>query len=100
MLPDALVQLLPVAAALDGLHHDVLGGEEGQVFADGAVNDLLVDVQTVGDILAQAQHGVRAEEALGQGNAAVGGVVERALEPLDARGHGGVGGVGHQIAAE
>ena len=94
------MQFLAVAAPLHRLHHDVFRGQEGQIFPDGPVHDLLVDVQPVGHVLAQPQHRIGAEEALRQGNAAVGGVVQRPFQPLNGGGHGGVGGVGHQIAAE
>ena len=100
MLPDLLVQLLAVAAPLHRLHHDVFRGQEGQIFPDGPVHDLLVDVQPVGHVLAQPQHRVGTEEALRQGDAAVGGVVQRPLHPLNGGGHRRVGGVRHQVAAE
>ena len=44
VLADLLMQFLAVAAPLHRLHHDVFRGQEGQIFPDGPVHDLLVDV--------------------------------------------------------
>ena len=92
--------LLPVGAALDGVHHQVFGGQEGQVFHQGPPDDLLVDPQAAGHVAGQAQHRVGAEEALRQGDPPVGGIVQGALQPLGGGGHGGVQGIRHQIAAQ
>ena len=48
---DVLVALLPVAALLDHGHDDVLGGHEGQLHADVALDDARVDDETLGDVL-------------------------------------------------
>ena len=86
-----LVQRLPVSAPLDGLHHEVFRGQEGQgIPVRRAAHDLLVDMEPGGDVLAQAQDGVGAQKALRHGDAAVGGVVQRALQPLNRGGHGGI----------
>ena len=97
---DKLVELLPVAAPLHGLHHQIFGGDEGEILVDRALNDLFVDADALRHVLHQAQDGVGAEEALGQRNAAVGGIVQRPLHPLDGGGHGSVEGVGHEIAGQ
>ena len=94
------MQLLPVAAPLDTLHHQVFGGHKGQIFPDGTVYDLLVDVETVGDVLGQSQHGIGTQEALRQGNPPVGGVVQSPLQPLGGGGHGGIQGIGHEIPGQ
>ena len=95
MFLDHLMGGLPANTALDGLHHQVLRGDEGQVFPAGPVHDLLVDMESVGDVLGQAQDGIGAQEALRHGDAAVGGVVQRPFQPLNGGGHRGVGGVEH-----
>ena len=94
------MELLPVAAALDGLHHQVLRGQEGHILPDGLVHHLFVDPQAVCNVLGQAQNGVGAQKALGHGQAAVGRVVQGALHPLDGGSHGSIHGVGHEIAAQ
>ena len=99
-LTDHLVQRLAVTAPLHGLHHEVFSGDKGEVLPHGAVHDLFVDVQAVGDVPGKAQNGIGAQEPLRHGDAAVGGVVQRALHPLYTGRHGGVHGVGHQVAAQ
>ena len=94
------MDLLAVATPLDGLHHQVLGGDEGQVLIYRAGDDLFIDADAVGDVLHQPQDGVAAQKALGQGDAAVGGIIQSALHPLDGGGHGGVHGIGHEIPGQ
>ena len=97
---DDLMELLAVAAPLHGLHHQVFGGHEGQVLPESAIHHRLVDPKARCYVLAQPQDGVGAEESLRQGDAAVGGVVQRALQPLGGGGHRGVHGIGHEVAAQ
>lgn len=83
---DLLVALLAVAAGLDDGHDNVLGRHEGELLRYPARNDGGVHDETLADVLEGGQEDVGGEERLGQGDTAVGGVVERALEPLDRRG--------------
>jgi len=100
VLAQTLVELLTVAALLHGLHHDVLAGHEGQLGHQAAAHDLRVDHDAVGDVEHDVQDGVGGEEALSHGNALVGAVVQRALEPLRAGGEAGVEHIHHQVAAQ
>ena len=84
------MQLLPVAAAFDGLHEQILRRNERQIFPHGLVHDLLVHPQSPAYILQQTQDRIGAEKALRQGQAAVGRVVQRALQPLGCSGKWGV----------
>ncbi len=84
------MKLLPVAAAFDGFHKQILRCNERQIFSHGLVHDLLVHPQSPAYILQQAQDSVRAEKALRQGQTAVGRVVQRALKPLGCSGKWGV----------
>ena len=43
--PDQLMQLLAVAAALDALHQEVFGGDEGEILPDAALDDLLIHAE-------------------------------------------------------
>ena len=83
---DLLVAVLSGTALLDHGHDDVLGGHEGQLAHDSALDDLRVDDKAVGDVDEGAEQDVCGEEGLGDGDSADGGVVQRALEPLDRRG--------------
>ena len=100
MLAQTLVQLLPVAALFHGLHHDVLAGHEGQLGHHAAAHHLGIHHQTVADVQQNVQNGIGRQEALGHGHALVGGVIQRALEPLGAGGEGRVQHVHHQIAGQ
>ena len=94
------MQRLPVAAALDGLHQQVLRGDKGQILPHGARDDLLVDAQPVRDVLGQTQNRVGAEKPLRHGDTAVGAVVQRPLQPLHAGRHRRVRGVRHQVTRQ
>ena len=94
------MELLTVAAPLDGLHHQILRGHEGQIFPDGPLYDLFVHMESVGDVLGKAQNGIGAEEALRQTDPPVGGVVQGPLQPLGGGGHGGIQGIRHQIPGQ
>ena len=87
---DHLMQLLTVSAAFDGLHQQIFRGDEGEVFPNGLADDRLIYNKSVGHILAETQDRIGAEESLRHGDAAVGGVIQRALQPLYGRRHGGV----------
>ena len=86
VLADALVQVLTVAAALYGVHHDVLGCHERQLVHNVRLDDLRVNDQTGNDVDHDVEDCVNGKECLRHGNALVRGVVERALEPLGSRG--------------
>ena len=97
---DHLVRLLTVSAAFDGLHQQIFRGDEGEVFPNGLANDRLIYNKSVGHIPAKTQDRIGAEESLRHGDAAVGGVIQRAFQPLYGRRHGGVYGVRDQKAGQ
>ena len=68
---DALVQLLPVAAALDRTHHDVLRRHEGQLLEHMLADNFVVDLDAACDVEVDIQNRVDREESLGDGDAAV-----------------------------
>ena len=94
------MQLLAVAAALDGGHHQILRRNERQIIPHELLHDLLVDVQPLRDVLHEPQHAVGGKERLRQADAAVGRIVERALEPLGHGGHGRVLRVGDDVSCQ
>ena len=94
------MQLLAVAAALDGGHHQIFRRNERQIVGNELCHDLLVDVQPFRHVLHDAQDGVHSKEGLREGDAAVGRVVQCPLEPLCRGSHGRVGRVGHDVARQ
>ena len=94
------MQLLPVFSRFDALHHDVFRRHEGKFLRDVLGDDLLVDDEIFRDIHVDGEDGVRREECLRVDDAAVGRVVEGALEPLCGSRDRRVHGKGHQIAGE
>ena len=94
------MNLLPVAAALDCGHQQVFRCDERKIVCDELRNDLLVDAQTCRHVLHQAENAVYGEEALREGNAAVGRVVQRSLEPLRGGRHRRVQRVSHHVAGQ
>lgn len=98
--PDLLVALLPILARLDHRHDEVLRCHEGQLLLDPPLDHLRVDNQPLGDVLQGGEDGVGGEEGLGQGDPAVGGVVEGALHPLDALGGEDARLEAHQVARQ
>jgi hypothetical protein len=62
------VRLLPVAAALDDRHDDVLGGHERQLLCDPPADDLGVDDEPLGHVLQRREHDVGRQEGLGEGD--------------------------------
>ena len=100
VLADFFVEGLAVAAGGDCGHEDVFGGHEGELFAEGAGDDVGVDDQAAGHVLVEDQNRVDGEEGLRDREAAVGGVVERALHPLRGVGFVGVRGEAHGEAGE
>ena len=87
---DLLVQLLPVSAALDRLHHDIFRRHKRQFLEQVLLYHLRIYHKSVRNIYAQVEHRIRGEESLGDTQALVRRVVERAFKPLRAGGHGGV----------
>jgi len=85
---------------VDGGHHDVFGGHEGQFGVDGAFEDVGVDDEAFDDVGEYDEDGVDGEEGLGDGEAFVGGVVEGAFEPLGGGGLSGGIGEGDDKAGE
>ena len=94
------MQGLPVASALDRLHQDVFGGHEGQFGAKPRFHHFRIDHQSVGHIDVKVEHRVHAQEGLGNGNAAVGTVIQRPLHPLGGGGNGRVGHFGDHRAGQ
>ena len=56
------MQLLPVAAQLDGVHHNIFGSHEGQFLAQMLLDDLGIDHQPVHHVDVQVQDGVHSQE--------------------------------------
>ena len=100
VLADALVQVLTVAAALYGVHHDVLGCHERQLVHNVRLDDLRVNDQTGNDVDHDVEDCVNGKECLRHGNALVRRVVERALEPLGSRGERRVQAVADDVARQ
>ena len=80
------MRLLAVSAGLDERHDDVLRRHERQLLRDPARDDLGVHHEALAHVLERREHDVRGEERLGERDPADRAVVERALEPLHARG--------------
>ena len=97
---DALVQLLPVAAPLDAVHHDVFSGHKGQLPPQVAVDDGGVHHQPVHHVDDEGKEGVHCEEAFRHADPLVGGVVQGALEPLGGGGHRRVEGIRDHVSGE
>ena len=79
---DDLVQLLAVAAALDGLHHDVLGRHERKLCHEVLADNLRIYHETINDVQVEVEDTIDGEEALRYGQTLVCGVIEGTLEPL------------------
>ena len=94
------MQLLPVSAALDRLHHDVFGRHERQLFKQVLLYHLRIYYESVRNIDAQVEYCVGGEERLWDAQTLVCRVVERAFEPLRAGGHRRVLYVRYDISRE
>ena len=94
------MQLLPVAAPLDTFHHQIFRGNEGKILPNGFLHDLFIDMEPIGHILAKTQDGIGAEKALRHGDAAVGRIVQRPLQPLGCCSHWCVHGIRHQVTGK
>jgi hypothetical protein len=70
---------------LDGAHHQVLGRHEGELLHQAPADHLRVHHHPDRHVVHQQEHRVRREVRLGNGDALVGRVVQRALEPLRGR---------------
>ena len=55
---DALMQLLTVGTALDGVHHNILCGHEGQFPTQMLLNHLRIYHQTICNIVVQIQNAI------------------------------------------
>ena len=66
------MQLLAVAAALDGSHHQVFRCDKRQIVPHELFHDLLIHVQPLRDVLHKTQHAIRCKKCLRQTDAAVG----------------------------
>ena len=76
------MQVLAVAAGLDGRHQDVLGRHERQLGGDVGLDHLRVDHQAVEDVQEDLQDAVDGQECLRNDEPPVGGIVQGPLEPL------------------
>ena len=94
------MQVLTVAAALYGVHHDVLGCHERQLVHHMGLDNLGVNHQTGNDVDHDVQNSIDCEECLRNRNALVRGVIQRALEPLGSRGEGRVQAVADDVARQ
>ena len=97
---DALVELLAVRAALHGVHHDVFRRHERQLAPEMLRDHAGIHDEAVRDVGVQVQDPVHGEERLGDAEALVGGIVQRALEPLGSGRDRGVQAVDDDVAGE
>ena len=101
VLPDGLVQGLPVAALfLDAVHEDVLRSEKRQLVGQMLFGHFRVHGQAADDVEVQREDAVGGEECFRDADAAVGRVVERALKPLGAGRDGGILQVADDVARQ
>ena len=101
VLPDGLMQGLPVAALLlDAVHENVLRREKRQLICKMLFRHFRVHGQPADDVEVQRQDAVGGEKRLRDADAAVGRVVERALKPLGAGSDGGVLQVADDVARQ
>ena len=77
-----LVERLPVAARRHAEHEPALGRHERHLRRHVAADDVLAHLESRRDVGGEDQDGVRGQERLGEGQPAVGAVVQGALEPL------------------
>ena len=91
---------LTVPPPLHRIHEDVLRGHEGELLQHVLFNDLGVDHQVGGHVLIEVQNGIGGQESLRHGDALVGRVVQGALKPLQAGGHGRVEPVGDDVPGQ
>ena len=85
-----LLQHLPVAAAADAFHHQVLRHHERQLAPHVRRDDLFVHDDPADDVVVDQRQRIGREERFGNRDAAIRGVVERPLEPLRRRGERGI----------
>ncbi len=95
-----LVQLLPVAAQLHRAHEDVFRGHERHFLVQVPPHHARVHAPAGDQVAAQRQNRVGSEERLGQGDAPVGGIVQRALHPLCGGRPRRIQRVGHDVARQ
>ena len=94
------MQELSVAAARGRGEEYRLRRHEGEFFGQVAADHCRVDREAAGDRLPQQQDGIGRQERLGKHEAAVGGVVERAFEPLRGGRPGRIGLEADDVAGE
>ncbi len=85
------MRILAIGPALHGADDQRFGGHERQLVAEAAGDPRRMHLQAVHHVLHDHEDGVGREERLGDGQAAIGAVVERALEELHAVREIGVG---------
>ena len=94
------MQLLTVSALLHGVHHDIFRSHKRKLASEALLDDFLVDHETVRNIQAQIKDAVDCEEALGNRNTLVCGVIEGALKPLRRRSNRRVESVDDHVAGQ
>ena len=100
MHADGLMQLLTVSAHLHAVHHDVFRRHERQLVHQMALDDLRIDDQALCDVQIQVQDAIDGQECFRHGNALIGRIVQRALEPLRGSHDGRVHDIGDDIVRQ
>lgn len=83
---DDFVEMLSVAAFFDAGHDDVFGGHEGEFCHEMSLDDFGVNGGVFHDIEVKVEDSVGGEKCFGEADAAYGGVIEGAFEPLGGSG--------------
>ena len=94
------MELLTVAARLDGIHHDVLRRHKGQLAPQSLLDYLRVNNQSVHHIQAEIKDSVDRQKSLGDRQSLVRGIVQRSLKPLRCGGDRRIQGIDHHISRQ
>src|SRR6185437_11962403 len=86
MLANALVRRLTIAARAYGAHDELLGGHERQLVSETPANSRRVHFQAARHVFHEDQDRIDGEKAFRNDEPAIGAVVERPLEELNAVG--------------
>ena len=97
----AFMQELSVSVfLLHADHQDILGGKKGQLLPEMLLHHRREQAQAGDDIFVQIQNPVAGQKRLRDGDAAVGGIIQRAFQPLGGRRESRVLKVAHHIARQ